>query len=152
MKCCRFGASSVYTSQPCTRSQCHFIQSHIGRVYACLAVTCYLHFWQNDKDLLRATAVTWGWNGYCNKSQHKKLTLEKKTLLPLLQEFKPATFQSRVQHSNHWAIPLPLGTQILIAVCVVHWLSTSFRPMHTRFKAFKAHAIFTGTDILLTYW
>ena len=23
----------------------------------CLAVTCHLHFWQNDRDLLRATAV-----------------------------------------------------------------------------------------------
>ena len=34
--------------------------SHIGRVYVCLAVTCLLHFWQNDRDLLRATTVTRG--------------------------------------------------------------------------------------------
>ena len=33
-------------------------------MYACLAVTCHLHFWQNDRGLLRATAVTRGWNGY----------------------------------------------------------------------------------------
>ena len=46
------------TIQPCTSLQCHFIQSHIGRVYASLAVTCHLHFWQNDPDHLRATAVT----------------------------------------------------------------------------------------------
>ena len=72
MKCCRFGASSVYTIQRCTRLQCHFIQCHIGRVYAYLAVTCHLHFWQNDLDLLRATAVTRGWNGYRNKSQHRR--------------------------------------------------------------------------------
>ena len=65
---------SVYTIQPCTRLQCHFIQSHIGRVYVCLAVTCHLHFWQNDWDLLCATAVTRGWKGYRNKSQHRKLT------------------------------------------------------------------------------
>ena len=26
-------------------------------MYVCLAVTCHLHFWQNDRDLLRATAV-----------------------------------------------------------------------------------------------
>ena len=45
----------------------------------CLAVTCRLHFWQNDRGLLRATAVTRGWNGYRNKSQHRKLILEKKT-------------------------------------------------------------------------
>ena len=64
MKCGRLGASSVCTIQPCTRLQCHFIRSDIGRVYACLAVTCHLRFWQNDRDLLRATAVTRGWNGY----------------------------------------------------------------------------------------
>ena len=46
------------------------MQTHIRKVYACLAVTCHLHFWQNDRDLLRATAVTRGWNGYRNKSQH----------------------------------------------------------------------------------
>ena len=44
-------------------------------MYACLAVTCHLHFWQNDRDLLRATAITRGWNGYRNKSQHRKLSL-----------------------------------------------------------------------------
>ena len=49
-------------------------------MYACLAVTGHLHFWQNDRDLLCATAVTRGWNGYRNKSQHRKLTLEKKIL------------------------------------------------------------------------
>ena len=52
---------------------------------------------QNDQDLLRATAAIRGWNGYRNKSQHRKLTLEKK-ILP--QGFEPATFQSRVRRSN----------------------------------------------------
>ena len=46
----------------------------------CLAVTCHLQFWQKDQEILRATAVTRGWNGYRNKSQHRKLTLEKKIL------------------------------------------------------------------------
>ena len=41
---------------------CHFMQSHIRMMHACLAVTCQLHFWQNNRDLLRATAVTRGWN------------------------------------------------------------------------------------------
>ena len=54
-----------------------------------LAVTCNPHLWQNDLDLLRATAVTWGGgggggggggDGYQNKSQHRKMTLEKKIL------------------------------------------------------------------------
>ena len=77
----------------------------IRKVYACLAVTCHLHFWQNDRDFLRATVVTRGWNGYRNKSQHRKSTLEKKILPPFQQGFEPATFQSRVRCSNHWAIP-----------------------------------------------
>ena len=76
-------------------------------MYACLAVTCHLHFWQNDRDFLRATVVTRGWNGYRNKSQHRKSTLEKKILPPFQQGFEPATFQSRVRRSNHWAIPAP---------------------------------------------
>ena len=95
---------------PYNHALCHFMHSHIRKVYACLAVTCHLHFWQNDPDLLRATAVTRGWNGYGNKSQHRKLTLEKKILPPLLQGFKPKTFQPWVRHSNHWAIPAPQVT------------------------------------------
>ena len=79
----------------------------IRKVYACLVVTCHLHFWQNDRDFLRATVVTRGWNGYRNKSQHRKSTLEKKILPPFQQGFEPATFQSRVRRSNHWAIPAP---------------------------------------------
>ena len=90
---------------PYNHAPCHFMQSHIRKVYACLAVTCHLRFWQNDRGLLRATAVTGGWNRYRNKSQHRKSTLEKKILLPLQQGFKPATFRSRVRRSNHWAIP-----------------------------------------------
>ena len=46
---------------PYNHAPCHFTQSHIRKVYACLAVTCHLHFWQNDRDLLRATAVTRYW-------------------------------------------------------------------------------------------
>ena len=32
-------------------------------IYVCLAVTCHLYVWQNDHDLLHATAVTWGVEG-----------------------------------------------------------------------------------------
>ena len=45
-------------------------------------------------DLLRATAVTRGWNGYRKESQHRKLTLEKTVILPLLPGLKPETFRS----------------------------------------------------------
>ena len=42
-----------------------------------------------------------------NKSQHRRSTLEKKILPPFQQGFEPATFQTRVRCSNHWAIPAP---------------------------------------------
>ena len=95
---------SVYTIQPCIMS-CHSMQSHIRRVHAYLAGTCCLHFWQIDWDLLHATGVTRGWNRYQNKSQHRKLTLEKKILLPLLVGLEPTTFWWWVWCSDHWPIP-----------------------------------------------
>ena len=55
--------------------------------YVCLVVTCHLHCWQNDQDLL-----TWVWHRYQNKSQHRKLTLEKKILPPLMPGLKPRPF------------------------------------------------------------
>ena len=67
--CCRLGAISEYTIQPCASLQCYLIQSRIGSVlYVCLAVTYHLHFWQNDRDLLRAAAVTRVWNRHRNQS------------------------------------------------------------------------------------
>ena len=37
------------------------MQSHIRKAQCYLAVfSCHLHFWQNDRDLLRANAVTRG--------------------------------------------------------------------------------------------
>ena len=44
-----------------------------------------------------------------NKSQHKKLTVEKKILLPLLPEFELATFRSRVRRSYQQTIPAPVA-------------------------------------------
>ena len=74
-----------------TNAEARFNKSNIRKVYACLAVTCHLHFWQNDRDFLRAAVVTRGWNGYRNKSQHRKSTLEKKILPPFQQGFEPET-------------------------------------------------------------
>ena len=96
--CGHLSASSVYTQ---------YIRSHILWMHVCLAVTCHLHFWQNDQDLLHSTAVSWGWNSYWNEIQHRKLTLEKKILLLLLLGLEPETFWLWVHHSIHWAIPAP---------------------------------------------
>ena len=99
-----FGTCSVYTVQPRTSLQSHFIPSHVCAVHACLAVTCHLHLSKNDQDLLRATALTRGWNGYRNETR-RKLTLKWNILPPLLPGFEPETFRSRVRHSNYWALP-----------------------------------------------
>ena len=72
-------------------------------VYRCKLPPALSEEW----DLLRATAVTRGWNGYRNKNQHRKLTMEKKILPPLLPGLEPETFRSRVRHSNHWAVTTP---------------------------------------------
>ena len=55
-----------------------------------IAVTCHLHFWHNDFCyLLRATAVTLGWNRYRNKSLN---------ILPvLLPGPEPATCRTHVR-------------------------------------------------------
>ena len=49
--------SAQVVCTPYNHTPCHFMQSYIRKVYVCLAVTYHLHFWQNDRDLLRATAV-----------------------------------------------------------------------------------------------
>ena len=95
--CCRLGAFSVYTIQPCTSLQCHFIRSHRHKMQVCLSVTCHLHFWQNSLDLLSATMVTRSWNKHQNRSQRINLTLEKNILPPLLSGLEPETFSSRVR-------------------------------------------------------
>ena len=38
--------------------------THTSRACVFICKTCHLHFWQNDRDFLRATAVTRAWNGY----------------------------------------------------------------------------------------
>ena len=36
------------------------MQSHIRKVYACLAVTCHLHFWENDQWRVHARLIVGG--------------------------------------------------------------------------------------------
>ena len=75
--------------------------------YVCFAVTCYAHFWQNDQHPLCAIALARRWNVYWSNSQHRKLTLEKKILLPLLPGLKPHDLSITNLLLNQWAIPAP---------------------------------------------
>ena len=92
---------------PYNHAPSHFMQSHIRKVYACLAVTCHLCFWQNDRGLLRATAVTRRWNGYQNKSQHRKLTLEKKLSRCSSKDSNPRPFHHESGDLNTELSPPP---------------------------------------------
>ena len=61
-------AHSVHTNTTMHHVTSLHAKPYIHRVHACLAVTCHLHYWQND---LGPTAVTQAWYGYQNKSQHR---------------------------------------------------------------------------------
>ena len=68
-----------------------------------------------------------GWNGYWNKSQHRKPTLDEVFLLQILLGFKPTTFQSQVQHFNHRAIPAPLCVDLIYGI----WKRSEILPCNT---------------------
>ena len=131
--------SAQVLSAPYNQAPRHFMQSHTRKVYACLAVARHLHFWQNDRDLLRAAAVTRGRNGYRNKSRRRMLTMEKKILPPLLQGLEPATFQWQVQRSNHWAIPAPGALSILL----LGFLSSMsmWKDLHRERRVLRVHLL-----------
>ena len=86
LHCCHLSTHSMDTIQPCT----NVIQSQACRVHVWLAVTCHLHLWQNNRDLLWATMNRW------NKSQVRRLTLEKNVFPLLLHQLDPMTFQTQV--------------------------------------------------------
>ena len=77
---------------------------HIRRVHVC-QFSCNLPpaLLAERPDLLHATAITRGWNRYCRRSQHRKLTLEKKILPPLL------FWQSNPRPSDHKSSTPPLS-------------------------------------------
>ena len=60
---------------PYNHAPCHFMQSHLRMVYACYSCNLPPAPLAEWPDLLRATAVARGWNGYRNKKQHRKLTV-----------------------------------------------------------------------------
>ena len=109
---------------PYNHAPCHFMQSHTRKVYVCWAVTCHLRFWQNDRDLLRSTAVIRGWNGYGNNSQHRKLTLEKKIFPPLCRDSnpRPLNHESDVLTTELSLLPIYIYTYMKY-----EWMSENVR-------------------------
>ena len=95
--------AAVSAQVPCTPCslQCDVMQSLMRRCMRVQLQPATYTFGRMARIFLRATAVTRGWNGYRNKSQHRKLTPEKKILQPFLQGLEAGTFGSRVGCSNH---------------------------------------------------
>ena len=85
-------------------------------VYACLDATCHLHFWKKWPGYFTCHCGNMGVEGTPKKSQHTKLTLEKKILPLLLLGFELATFRSRVRRSNQQAIPSNVTNYSILAI------------------------------------
>ena len=157
--CCRLGAHFVYTIQLSTRfTVSHHVKPHT-RVQVCLDVTCHLHFWQNDQNLLVlfAAAVTWGWNGCQNKCQRKKLTMGKKTLF--LPGLKPVIFSNESSALTNEISLLPgtlfaqnvhaLTTAILCCLAVLSISSQTTKSLRQRCSPFPEFPKLTISLILL---
>ena len=121
-------ARSVYTIQPC----------HVTSCKAACMFSCNPPFWQTGRDLLRATEVTRGWNGYQNKNQHRRFTLENKIIL---QGLKPATFHSQVWRSNQWTISTPPKCSLVSREAVTLWIMGCYSDVETGLESMmSSHA------------
>ena len=107
----------MYTIQVYTSSQCHFIRRLIRRVHACLGVICRLHFWQNDRNILRATAVIRGWT----YTETRVSTAES---WPWTRKFSRRSCRdSNPKPFDHKSGTLPLSyPSQLIPLCLHGWL------------------------------
>ena len=114
------------------------------KVHACLAVSCYLHFWQNDQDLLHATAVTWEWNRYWKESAQKVDPGEENS------PTAPAVIWTRdLSITNPVLKPLSSNPAVFCfmqgqAVMVVRWMAPALRRHNNSLYSTRWH----GTQIV----
>ena len=125
--CYCLGACSVYTIQPCTSLQCHFISSHIYRVCVYLAVTCHLHFWQGDLEFLGATAVTLGGTDTEIRLSTECLPWRRKLFSSSCWDWNPRPFDHEsvallLSYPHHHTDPSVFSTwKLLILSRAGHW-------------------------------
>ena len=101
--------AAVYSIQPRTMS----LRAKPRKVHASLAVTCHLHFCQNDRKPVRANAVTRRVEQIPKKESAPKVDPGEDNCPAAPAGFEPTTFQSRVRSSNHWAILAPRSIKTL---------------------------------------
>ena len=61
----------VVLCTPYNHAPYHFMQSHVRKLHACLAVTCHLHLGQNGRDSFTCYCGNTGVDGYRNESAQK---------------------------------------------------------------------------------
>ena len=115
-------------------------------MYACSGITCHLHFWQNDRGLLCATAITQGWNRHqirastesdVNSGEENSPTAPPRTRACNLLITNPGLYQQDIPAPYHY-YQSPLETEqvfmrslsplILKAWTKVLMRSSSWRP------------------------
>ena len=120
---------------PYNHAPCHFLQSHIRKVYACLAVTCHLHFWQNERDLLRATAVTRGGTDteikVNTESRPRRRNFFRRSCRdPNPQPFNHESSAQTTELSPPWETVLPLRPLLWnFFLCIFMWLNQGPPPI-----------------------
>ena len=126
-----------------------------SRMYACLGVTCHLHFWQNDRGLLLADAVTRGWNGHRIRVSTQSWLLRRKFSCRSCWDLNSQPFNHKSSALTNKQTQLPgilYGTD-LIAKFVVFlslWANQGFfsHPFVYHF-AYHWHAWSQGGSLLL---
>ena len=106
-------------------------------VYACLGVSCHLHFWQNDKGLLRATVVTQGWNGHQIRDSTQNWLWRRNFSRRSCLDSNPQSFdhESVLSHHSLWrsVSPFPVTFCLIIPFDVLShnslWRSVSSLPV-----------------------
>ena len=104
--CCMAAISAQVPCTPLNHVPVYSVTLFKARVYVSLAVTCHLCFWQNDWDLLHATVLTWGWNGYWNKST-ESWPWRRKLSRRSCRDSNPGTFKHESNALTTEPSPLP---------------------------------------------
>ena len=113
---CRLGASSVYTIQPCTSSQCHNSkpQSYVGVcVFSCNLLPALLAGWPGS---FTCYCGKTGVEGTPNYEPHGQRTQGKNILPPLLPGLEPETFRSQLRRSTTELSPLAAFRVLLSSI------------------------------------
>ena len=92
-------------------------------MYACLGATCHLHFWQNDRGVLCATAVTRGWNGRRLKVSTQNLLWRKKFSRRFCQDSNSQPFDHESGDLTNKLSRLPSVSNWILTSCQPHWVT-----------------------------